>query len=180
MIGHNPNHHNKTYSVLIIEDELKVAEILRSYLKLYSKFNHVIIAKDGVQAWQKLTNQDFDLIITDIMMPGNNGIQFIGKMRKIPRYFSQKIIVVSGCLTQENSHKCIRYGIRHLIVKPFTARQVLTSAILSLSSEEDPKEVVDAIIHKLANHLLANKEKLTSVIPDQEVVELLKHVKNKG
>src|SRR5690554_1287359 len=115
----------RDFSILIVEDEKQIAKIMKAYLSLHKGFKNIVIACDGVEAMQKLNNQDFDLIITDIVMDKRDGLKLIDGLRKIPKYYKQKIMVVSGCLTAEMTMACMRKGVRHVVVKPFTARQIL-------------------------------------------------------
>ena len=147
-------HQQENFSVLIIEDEDKIAKILITYLELYPKFKRVVWAKDGAEAMQKLVNQDFDLVITDIVLPKRDGITFLDTIRKMPKYFHQKVMVVSGCMTADLTLKCVKRGVKHIIVKPFTARQLLLKSISFLKAEKDPKATVDEIIDKMARRFL--------------------------
>lgn len=166
------------YNILIVEDEEKIASIMRSYLMLYKGFRNVIIAHDGVQALQKLSNQDFDLIVTDIVMDKKDGLKFIDGLRKQPKYFNQKIMVVSGCLTTEITLALMRRSVRHIIVKPFTARQILLKAITCLKIDKNPQKFVDEIIQKVNLRMQEDRERFESAIPDDSVSELIK--KSKG
>jgi len=166
------------YNILIVEDEHKIATIMRSYLMLYKGFKNVIIANDGVQALQKISNQDFDLIITDIVMEKKDGLKFIDGLRKQPKYYNQKIMVVSGCLTTEITLSLMRRGVRHIIVKPFTARQILLKAITSLKIDKNPQKFVDEIIQKVSMRMHDDRERYENAIPDESVTDLIK--KSKG
>lgn len=168
----------KHYSILIVEDERQIANILRAYLALYKGFSQIVIASDGVQAMQKISNQDFDLIITDVVMPKRDGLAFIDRIRKIPKYYKQKIMIVSGCLTAEMTYSCMRKGVRHIIVKPFTARQILLKAIVALKVDKHPVQFVDKIIEKVTMRLLEDKDKMEYAIPDEAVAEMIR--KSKG
>lgn len=166
------------YNILIVEDEDKIASIMRSYLQLYKGFRNIIIANDGVQALQKLSNQDFDLIITDIVMEKKDGLKFIDGLRKQPKYYNQKIMVVSGCLTTEITLALMRRGVRHIIVKPFTARQILLKAITSLEVDKHPQRFVDEIIQRVSSRMHEDRERFENAVPDDSVAELIK--KSKG
>tara|TARA_B100001971_G_C18268046_1_gene596721 strand:- start:160326 stop:160841 length:516 start_codon:yes stop_codon:yes gene_type:complete len=169
---------SEEYNILIVEDEDKIASIMKSYLKLYKGFKNIIIANDGVQALQKLSNQDFDLIITDIVMEKKDGLKFIDGLRKQPKYYNQNIMVVSGCLTTEITLALMRRGVRHIIVKPFTARQILLKAITCLKIDKNPQKFVDEIIQKVNMRMHEDRERLENAIPDEGVSELIK--KSKG
>lgn len=166
------------YSILIVEDEEKIAKIMKTYLSLYKGFRRIVLASDGVEAMQKITNQDFDLIITDIVMEKRDGLKFIDGLRKIPKYYKQKILVVSGCLTSEVTMAVMRKGVRHVVVKPFTARQILLKAVVALGISRTPESFVEGIIGKVTERLLEDKERMSNAIADEEVLEMIK--KSKG
>lgn len=161
------------FSILVVEDEDKIAEIIITYLQLYPKFKYIVRARDPVEAMQKLHNQDFDLIITDIGLPKKDGISFIASLRKVPKYFKQKIIVISGCLTHETTMKCIQNNVKHIIVKPFTARQLLIKSIGILRAEKQIRSTVDTIIAKMAKRFLTKNFDNQKAIIDEDIRELI-------
>lgn len=161
------------FSIMIIEDEEKIAKILMTYLDLYPKFGNFVWAKDGVEAMQKLTNQEFDLIITDIVLPKRDGITFLETLRKFPKYYKQKIIVVSGCLTQDLALRCIKNDVKHIIVKPFTAKQILLKSISILRAEKNPGVVVNELLEKMAKRFLLRESESQKAIIDEDVRELI-------
>ncbi|MFT6633136.1 MAG: CheY-like chemotaxis protein [Bacteriovoracaceae bacterium] len=161
------------YSIMIVEDEEKIAKILTTYLKLYPKFKNVVWAKDGVEALQKLSNQDFDLIITDLILPKRDGLSFLDSLRRIPKYFNQKVIVVSGCLTADMTLKCVKRDVKHIIVKPFTARQILLKSVGILKAEKGTRKVVDSILEKMARRFLLRNTSIQQSIIGNDVNELV-------
>ncbi len=148
------NRSTDSYSILLVEDEEKIAKILMTYLELYPKFNRIVWARDGVEAMQKIHNQEFDLIITDLILPKRDGMTFLDTIRKIPKFYKQKVMVVSGCMTADLTLKCVKRGVKHIIVKPFTARQLLLKSIRFLKAEADPKATVDEIMDKMTRKFL--------------------------
>ncbi|MAX67805.1 MAG: response regulator [Bacteriovoracaceae bacterium] len=163
----------ESYTILIVEDEEKIAKILITYLKLYPKFKKFVWAKDGVEAMQKLSNQDFDLIITDIVLPKRDGLTFLDTLRKIPKYYKQKVIVVSGCLTADTTLKCMKRNVKHIIVKPFTARQILLKSLSILRAEKQTKKVVDELLDKMARRFLLKNSSVQKEIIGENIRELV-------
>lgn len=165
------------YSVLIVEDEDQIAKIMKAYLTLYKGFKRIVVASDGVEAMQKISNQDFDLIITDIVMEKRDGLKFIEGLRKMPKYYNQKILVVSGCLTAEMTMAVMRKNVRHIVVKPFTARQILLKAVQSLGLSKKPEQFVEQIIGKVTERLMEDKERMSNAIADEDVLAMIKRSK---
>ncbi|MCO4753251.1 MAG: response regulator [Bacteriovoracaceae bacterium] len=168
------------YNILIVEDEPQIAKILKTYLSIYKEFKNIVIAGNGVEAMQKITNQDFDLILTDIVMDKRDGLKFIEGLRKQPKYFNQKIIVVSGCLTAEMTMACMRKGVRHIVVKPFTAKQVLMKAVQALEITKKAEPFVEKIIAKVTERLMEDKERMSNAIADDEVMKMINSAKSKS
>lgn len=164
---------DKTYSILIVDDEGQVAMIMAKYLSFHKGFKNVVIAKDGVQAMHKLSNQEFDLIITDLVMPKRDGFTLIDHLRKIPKYYKTKIMIVSGCLNRELCIQAMRKGIRHILVKPFTARQILEKTFEILKVGKHPKKEVNLILQKVARKVAVELGDDSDSLTEKEIEELI-------
>jgi CheY-like chemotaxis protein len=96
------------YNILIVDDEDEVASIIQRYLSIFPRFKNIVIANDGVQALQKLQNQEFDLIITDLILPKRDGMTLIEDITKIPQFSKKKN---NGCFKffkQRFSNTCTK------------------------------------------------------------------------
>lgn len=78
--------------ILLVDDDLFVIESLAATLERSG--NIVVQARNGVEALQVFKPGEFDLIITDIIMPGEEGLGLIQKMRILDR--EARIIAISG------------------------------------------------------------------------------------
>ena len=76
--------------ILIIEDETSIAELERDYLEL-SDFE-VELEEDGVRGLNRALNEDFDLMILDLMLPGMDGFEICKKFRETK---NTPIIIIS-------------------------------------------------------------------------------------
>ena len=77
--------------VLIVEDEEAIAEIEKDYLEL-SDFE-VVIKSDGTQGLATALNEDFDIMILDVMLPGTDGYEICRQVREVK---NTPIIMVSA------------------------------------------------------------------------------------
>ena len=111
----------RTYTLLIAEDDQDIVEVLRMYLE-NSGF-HVLSAANGEDAYQILQKQAVDLCIFDIMMPKLNGFQLIKKARD--NRASMPIIVLSA--KREDSDKILGLdlGADDYLTKPFNPLEVV-------------------------------------------------------
>lgn len=110
--------------ILIVDDEESLRDVLTQMLR---RSGHTIItASDGEQALGICKTGMPDLIITDIIMPNKDGIQFITEILKINKY--TPIIAMSGgrrAVTAEfNLDSAELLGVRAVLAKPFTIEQL--------------------------------------------------------
>jgi CheY-like chemotaxis protein len=104
--------------ILIIEDEEQVRSVTRRTLE--GEGYDVLEAEDGFSGIKAFTENDVDLIITDIIMPGMEGIETIVELRK--RNPEIKIIAISGAGKMgpgEYLRLAKVFGANHTFAKPF-------------------------------------------------------------
>lgn len=108
-------------SILLIDDEDEIKALMSNYLiKSQISENRIVTASDGKEAISKIQNQDFGLIIVDILMPKMNGIQLIKELRMRKKYQHIPVLIVSGSVDADNVKMAASMGITNIIVKPFT------------------------------------------------------------
>lgn len=83
----------KNLKVLFVEDEKEIRESVGIFLKKF--FDNIVICSNGLEAFEEFNkSKDFDVVITDVMMPRMNGAELIDKIIKVkPEIFT---IVMSG------------------------------------------------------------------------------------
>lgn len=79
--------------VLVVDDSITVREAQRSILTRNGFI--VDVAVDGLEGWERLQRGDYDLLITDVDMPGMNGIEFVRTLRSHSRYQRLPVAIVS-------------------------------------------------------------------------------------
>lgn len=125
-------------NVLVVDDEEKICELIKIFLESAFPFRTVVSAPNSAQAMQKFANQDFDLVITDHVMPGKAGLEFIEQLRNSVKYNKIKVILISGYLQQEDVQQAIKLGIKNVIVKPFTRQHLVgqVAEIMKINLED--------------------------------------------
>lgn len=116
---------NRKITILVVDDDSKIREMLQAFFALRSDDFNCIVAADVQQAFLKLSNQDFDIFLIDNVMPGKTGIEFALHLRKSIKYSKAPIILMSGALVQEDVIKAMEGGLREIIVKPFTLKNLI-------------------------------------------------------
>lgn len=108
-------------SVLLIDDEDEIKSLMSNYLvKSRIEEKQIVLASDGKEALSKMQNQEFGLIIVDVLMPRMNGLQLIKEIKLRAKYKDIPVLLISGTLEAENVKTAISLGINNILVKPFT------------------------------------------------------------
>ncbi len=120
-------------NILLAEDDESFGNILRDYLSI-NNFN-VELCRDGQQALDKFREQDFDLIVSDVMMPVKDGFTFISDLRKINKLVP--VIYLTARNQKEDIIKGYKSGADDYVTKPFDSEVLLLkiAAVLQRSQQ---------------------------------------------
>lgn len=113
-------------TILVVDDEVDVLEMIQVGLGLDGY--EVILAESGEKAVEVVASQSVDLVISDLRMPGMNGVETIARLRELAP--AVPVIVVTGYLAQGALDDCIALGGVNLLRKPFRFKN-LTLAVQS-------------------------------------------------
>lgn len=108
------------YKILIADDEQKIREVLREYAEYEG--HTVEEAADGMEAVEKAKNEDFDIIILDIMMPKLDGFSACKEIRKTK---STPVLMLSARGEEYDKLFGFEIGADDYVVKPFSPKEVL-------------------------------------------------------
>ena len=106
--------------VLIIEDEMPIAELERDYLEL-SDFE-VAIENDGAAVLDRVLSEDFDILILDLMLPGISGFDICREVREKKE---MPIILVSARKDDIDKIRGLGLGADDYITKPFSPSELV-------------------------------------------------------
>ena len=81
-------------TILVIEDDDVARELMRMALEL--RGYKVIVAGDGIEGYDEAVTKNPDLIITDIRMPGADGVHLVRRVRATPELAATPILVTTG------------------------------------------------------------------------------------
>jgi DNA-binding NtrC family response regulator len=116
---------NKRYSIAVIDDESEVLSMIERFLARGDKYK-VHTFSNPVTALTHIEN-NFDVILLDIMMPQMNGLDALEKiMTKNP---NQKVIMMTAFSTLDKVLKSHKYGAIHYLMKPFDSLESLERKI---------------------------------------------------
>jgi len=111
--------------LLLVDDDPCLVEALASYLELDRPEWEVRTATDGARALEHLRAAPVDLVVTDIGMPGLNGMDLLEEVRRNPRLAGIPIILISGMADREAVREGMASGADDYLTKPFTGPELV-------------------------------------------------------
>ena len=166
--------------ILIVDDEMKIREVIKEY----AVFNgyETDEAENGMQAIDKCSKNDYDLIIMDIMMPKLDGFTTVKQIRQ---YKDIPIIMLSARGEEYDKLHGFELGIDDYVVKPFSPKELMARCAAVLARKERNKtgeeEVLssDGIVLNLAARTLeVDGEKVEITLKEFEILAFLMKNKN--
>ncbi len=116
--------------VLVVDDSLTVRELQRKLL--LNRGYEVAVAVDGMDGWNALRSEDFDLLITDIDMPRMDGIELVTLLRRDTRLQSLPVMVVSYKDREEDRRRGLDAGADYYLAKASFHDDALLDAVMEL------------------------------------------------
>jgi signal transduction histidine kinase/ActR/RegA family two-component response regulator len=116
--------------ILVVDDEPMVAEAVTRLLS--SQGHHVISATDGTTALRRYCEQPFDLVISDVVMPGMNGTEFVKRLRAIEP--DVRVLIMTGHVSQHQVEQLLHDGALGVINKPFVVEDLLAAVAHSVET----------------------------------------------
>ncbi|WP_448106516.1 response regulator [Pseudomonas azerbaijanoccidentalis] len=128
-------HNNQTAEaarkrILVVDDSLTVRELQRKLL--LNRGYDVAVAVDGMDGWNALRSEDFDLLITDIDMPRMDGIELVSLLRRDNRLQSLPVMVVSYKDREEDRRRGLDAGADYYLAKASFHDDALLDAVVEL------------------------------------------------
>lgn len=114
--------------VLVVDDEQTVRDLVAKTLTMADY--DVDTAADGPSAIDRLNTASYDLLITDLKMPGMDGLSVIREVRR--RSTELPIVIITGYSTEASAIEAINLGVSGYLTKPFRLPRVLAVAARAL------------------------------------------------
>ena len=114
--------------VLVVDDEASIRELLSKTLAL-AEYD-VDLLPDGRSAVERLRVMSYDLLITDLKMPGVDGLAVIREARRLRADIP--VIIITGFSTEASAIEAVNLGVSGYLTKPFRVPRVLAAAAKAL------------------------------------------------
>jgi len=116
--------------VLVVDDSLTVRELERKLLS--NRGYQVTVAVDGMDGWNAVRTEQFDLVITDIDMPRMDGIELVTLIRQAPHLRNLPVMIVSYKDREEDRRRGLEAGADHYFTKSSFHDETLLQAVVDL------------------------------------------------
>jgi two-component system response regulator PilR (NtrC family) len=117
-------------AILVVDDELSMREFLK--ILLDKEGYEVSTASEASSAIDLITSQNFDLVISDIKMPGMGGLSLLGKIKEINN--SLPVIMITAFASPDNAVIAMKRGAFDYITKPFKVDEIIKIVKSAISS----------------------------------------------
>lgn len=139
---------NKKQQILAVDDSLEMLELLRRNLTNIGY--NVLTVTNVMDAIKILESTDIDLVITDLQMPGINGIELVKHIRE--NYKNTGVLVITGYPSIKNAVETVKLGANEYLIKSFTKEELTHAVSNSLRlienrKQKESKNKTKALIH---------------------------------
>lgn len=152
--------------IMIIEDEVSIAELERDYLQIEGFA--VEIETDGLRGLQRGEQEEYDLIILDLMLPGLDGFEICRKLRKTS---AVPIIMISAKTEDMDKVRGLGLGADDYMIKPFSPLELVARVKAHIARYErlsgirpdnhDEIEIKGLVINRSSRRVFLNEQELT-------------------
>ena len=132
----------KGLRVLVVDDSEDTTEMVQHLLQMGGAT--VNVASSGLEALQLAQEGQFDVVLSDISMPGMDGFEFLGKLRKLPGKEDLPAIALTGFGRPEDVQRAVKEGFFAHLTKPFDI-ETLATLLQKLPKRNPSTDYTDSI-----------------------------------
>ena len=129
--------------LLVIEDEEDIAELIQLQAEMFGF--RCLLAEDGLNGFEQVTKELPDVVVLDIMLPGQNGLDVCRKMKADPKLKSIPIIMISAKSEETDIVLGLELGADDYVTKPFSPR-ILFSRIKAVMRRQEISEASPSLL----------------------------------
>lgn len=166
--------------ILIVEDNTDVNEMLSEALK--EAGYETDSAYTGIMAQQKIKQQDYELVLLDLMLPYKSGDEVLRELRRVSMI---PVIVISAKDLVGTKIDLLKLGADDYITKPFDLGEVVArveSTLRRCKRQEEIKQVIyykDLVLDEGSKHVTVCNQELDLTAKEYQILELLLEHKDK-
>ena len=139
IVERDPDEETRPYTALVVEDSPQVLQVIHMSLRREFK---VLTAPDGAKALQMVLEEQPSLVVTDLMMPGMDGLDLTRRLRADPRTRHVPILMLTARSAVDDRVEGLETGVSAYLTKPFSPRELITCARQLVRAEEQTADLV--------------------------------------
>lgn len=128
----------KKIKVIMVDDNVSLTEMVKEYFKNNKQIEITNCYYDGLEGLEGIINEEYDLILLDLIMPKKDGLYVLEELNK--RKIQKNIIVETSYNSQEVIRKVSEYNVNYYILKPFELKD-LENRILEVFEKQQSKTI---------------------------------------
>ncbi|GFP78189.1 response regulator transcription factor [Clostridium fungisolvens] len=168
----------KEFKILLVEDEKQMSMFIE--MELSHEGYKVDVAYDGIDALNKIDNNDYNLILLDLMIPGINGTEVC---RRIRQFSSIPIIMLTAKSEVSDKVLGLDAGANDYLTKPFAIEELLARIRVYTRSNDLAKDisdikVADIVMDRKAHRVLRAGQEIELTKKEYQLLEMLLINKN--
>jgi chemosensory pili system protein ChpA (sensor histidine kinase/response regulator) len=125
--------------VLVVDDSLTVRRVTERML--LREGYRVMLAKDGLDALERLALERPAIVLSDIEMPRMDGFEFVRKLRADPDLQDLPVIMITSRIAQKHRDHAAQLGVEHYLGKPYSEEKLLALITQCMSRETEAQAV---------------------------------------
>ncbi len=125
--------------ILVVDDHFEMLEFLQSMLELSTYDYEVFAVPSAEEGMLELGRTAFDLLITDIRLPGMSGFDFVRRAQKRSRNKTLPVIMITAYSSDQGRQEAEELGVHHYFTKPFIDTDEVLTAVNQILYGQSPE-----------------------------------------
>jgi len=130
----------ETKRILVVDDHFEMLESLRSMLEISNQEYQVLAVPSAEEGFYEMRRRPFDLLITDLRLPGMNGFELIRKVKS--SYPATPVIMITGYSSDQGREEAEALGVFRYFQKPLDTEGLLTAVEVALYGQTANKPAI--------------------------------------